>query len=145
MKYLLSQSERHICFLGGCDNKTTGLVNMWVDFCTFNIWPVYPHTVGQVLGTLPLLLNILGRVPTNQDVFRGALEDLKEVLAILNHHLTFKTFLVGTAFSYADLFVASSLNPFFSLVIDRDVRAQFPHVVRWYLFISNVREISSVN
>lgn len=56
MKYLLSQSERHICFLGGCDNKTTGLVNMWVDFCTFNVWPLYPHTVGQILGILSFLM-----------------------------------------------------------------------------------------
>jgi len=50
MKYLLTHYEHEASFFGGSDVKSNALVNMWVDFCTYNVWPLYSHTVGQVLG-----------------------------------------------------------------------------------------------
>ena len=50
MKYLFTFYEGKPDLFGGCDEKSRGLVNMWVDFCNHNICPLYSHTVGQVLG-----------------------------------------------------------------------------------------------
>lgn len=132
MKYLMS-SEKLLDIMGN-NNKTAALISMWVDYCTFNVWSLYPHTIGQVLG----------QCPENLEVFNSAVEDLMTVLGQLNHHLTFKTYLVETTFSYADLFVAGSLNPFFSLILDESRRNLFPNVTRWYSFIGNLNQLSSV-
>ncbi len=51
VKYILKHYQFEEKLFGGGDNKLNGLINMWVDFCTYNIWPLYTHTVGQILGT----------------------------------------------------------------------------------------------
>jgi len=135
MRYLLSTHEQtKNDILGANNDKSDALITMWTDFCSFNIWPLIPHVIGQIIG----------KTQKNKDVFNMAIEDLMIVLKKIDSHLSLRTFLVGNSFTYADLIVASSLNLFFTLILDENKRSQCPNVTRWFMFSSNVPQLSSV-
>jgi elongation factor 1-gamma len=38
----------------------------------------------------------------------------------------------------------AALHPYFSLVLDGKLRESIPHVLRWFLYVANIKEVASV-
>jgi elongation factor 1-gamma len=52
--------------------------------------------------------------------------------------------LVDHQVSLADLVLAHSLYPYFTLVLDEASRQRIPNLFRWFLFVANIKEVSTV-
>ena len=133
-RFFLERDEAVHEVLVGKDVQRRSSINMWIDFVSTNLWPFYDEIIGQILG----------KTETHQDLFSLAIGDLMQVLLKINNHLAFRTFVVDYQISFGDLVIATSLYPYFSLVVDEKLRANLPHLVRWYSFISNLKEVSAV-
>ena len=133
-RFFLEKDEAVHEVLGGKDVQRRSSINMWIDFVSTNLWPFYDEIIGQILG----------KTETHQDLFSLAIGDLMQVLLKINNHLAFRTFVVDHQISFGDLVLATSLYPYFSLVVDENFRSTVPHLVRWYSFIANLKEVSGV-
>lgn len=108
-------------------------VEMWVDFSISSIWPVLIEIESQLSSNAPVM-----------EVFNEAMNDLVAVIHRLNNHLRFRTYMVSTSYSLADLVVSGFLFNLFNTVIDNDLQFKFNHVTRWFKYVAQVREFSSV-
>lgn len=133
-RYLLEKEVVYNEVLVGKDAKRKSSIDMWTDFVATNLWPFYDVIVGQVTG----------RTETHHELFNLAIEDLMQVLLKINNHLALRTFLVDYQISFCDLVLTTSLYPYFSLVIDEKLRAKIPHLVRWYSYVANLKEVTAV-
>jgi len=97
-------------------------VDQWIDFCSNNI--ELPASIW--------FYPILGYMAENAAATARAKTDLASALAILNNHLSSRTYLVGEAITLADITVASTLVYPFKFVCDAKYRAAFPNVMRWF-------------
>jgi elongation factor 1-gamma len=125
------------CFgtnLLGKDKTEKSEVCMWLNHTVNSIWPFYHHIIGQITG-----LN-----QSNQEVFKTACDDLNSVLDNLNDTLRFKSFLVGSGLTFADLFLAFSLYPYFTMLLTDEHRKRFANVARLYLYSANVKQVQQV-
>jgi elongation factor 1-gamma len=80
---------------------------------------------------------ILGYMDERADVTEKAEEDLAKALAIVEAHLTLRTFLVGEKVTLADIVLACALFYPMKMVLDAEFREAFPHVVRWFMTVVN--------
>ncbi len=65
-------------------------------------------------------------------------------LKTLNTHLASRTYFVGERLTLADLFVAASIQKAVDLTMDKEVRAQVPHVVRHMETIANHPQLKEI-
>ena len=100
----------------------SALVDSWIDFSAHDI------ELPATLWFYP----VLGYIPYNAAVTAKAKADLARALAILEKHLTDKTYLVGHKITLADIAVVSALVYPFKFVADASYRAPFPNVIRWF-------------
>ena len=133
-RYLLERNDGVFQVLVGKELQRKSSIDMWTDFVATNVWPFYDEVIGQITG----------KTETHQDLFPLAITDLMQVLTKINNHLTFRTFLVDHQISFSDLVLACSLYPYLSLVIDEKLRNDIPHIVRWYSYVANIKEVSAV-
>ena len=133
-RYLLEKNDAVFQVLVGKELQRKSSIDMWIDFVATNVWPFYDEVIGQITG----------KTETHQDLFTLAINDLIKVLTKINNHLTFRTFLVDNQISFCDLVLASSLYPYMTLVIDEKLRSDIPHLVRWYSYLANLKEVSAV-
>jgi elongation factor 1-gamma len=133
-KYILSNDSNLREILIGKDNKRIALNDAWIDFTSYNVFPFYDIIIGQVTG----------KSESHQELFSTAISDLLKVLEKVNTHLTFRTFLVDHQVSLADLILAASLHPYFTLILDGKMRETIPNVMRWFLYVANIKELTSV-
>jgi elongation factor 1-gamma len=131
-KYLLAENETIYNILYGKELKKRALNDSWIDYTSFNVWPFYDEIIGQITGKLD----------AHDNLFSTAIGDLMQVLVKINKHLTFRTFLVDHTVSLADVVLATALYPYFTLVLDEKLRDNIPNVLRWFLFVSNIKEVS---
>jgi elongation factor 1-gamma len=134
MWYIVMNDEKCGKLLMGKDQNEAAEVCMWLNHTINTIWPFYDHIIGQVTGCSPC----------NQEVFNHACEDLMSTLGNVNDHLKFKSFLVGSGLTLADLFLAVSLYPYFSLVLADECRTKISNVTRLYLFAANLKQFQAV-
>lgn len=87
---------------------------------------------------------IQGKVAYNKAVTEKAKADITAVLTMLNQHLASRTFLVGEAVTLADIVVFASLLDLFKLVVDREFRKAFGHVVRWFTTVAEQPHVRAV-
>ena len=133
--YLLKLNEKfNELLLNPKNHLENAEINMWLDFCSYNIWPLFNHTVDQITG----------KADFNIEVFDLAVAELKSILTILNNHLTYRTYLVGNSVRLCDLLIASSLNLHFTLLLNCEDRNLFNNVTRWFKQISSLKEFQSV-
>jgi elongation factor 1-gamma len=132
--YLLNKECEKTNGLLGKEKNDCAEVSMWLNHITYNIWPFYGHIIGQITGL----------VPNNGEVFKTACDDLMGMLGKINETLKFKSFLIGTSLTLADLFLAASLHPYFTMVFTEDCRKKIPNVTRLYLFASSIKQYQQV-
>jgi len=133
-KYVLSNNEDLYALLNGTNIKDQMNNQMWIDYVSFNIWPFYDEIIGQILGN----------VESNQEIFTMAIPDLMNVLLTINKHLTFRTFLIDHHVSFADIVLAHAVYPYFTLIFDEKLREKIPNVLRWFSYVTNIKEVSGV-
>lgn len=105
----------------------SGLVDAWIDFAAHEV------ELPATLWVYP----VFGYLPHNAAVTDKAKADLAAALETLDAHLADKTYLVGEKVTLADITVASALVYPYKIVMSPEYRAQFPHVLRWFLTIVN--------
>lgn len=71
-------------------------------------------------------------MPFSQSAYEKAKMDLAAGLAVLEKHLSDKTYLVGSELTLADICVACTLLYPFKLVCDKAYLAPYPHVLKWF-------------
>jgi len=133
-KYILSNDSNLSDILIGKENKRKAMNDSWIDFTSYNVFPFYDIIIGQVIGMSE----------TNEELFSTAKSDLMKVLDKVNSHLTFRTFLIDHHVSLADLVLAASLHPYFTLILDSKMRDSIPNLMRWFSYIANIKELTSV-
>ena len=97
-------------------------VDQWVDF-----------TTGEI--DAPLLswyLPIAGIWPHSAEKEAAAKEALKKSLAILDAHLSTRTYLVGDAVTLADIVACANVFLGFTKLFDAAYRKTIPNVTRWF-------------
>lgn len=134
-KYLLNlnQSVSKI-LLGGENLSQVASIEMWVDFVNFKIRPFYDYLVSPILS---------GK-EANAEVTKIAFEDLANILSELNQYLTLKSFLVEHSVTFADIFLAVNLHPYYTLLFDEAKRAGIANVTRHYFYIANMKLFTTV-
>lgn len=123
--YFTSQNER-TSLLGETKEDRASILK-WMSFSNTDV----PSALAK--WGLPLL----GREPYNKKNVDAAIESSKKLLSVFEKHLLNHTFLVTEKLTLADIFVAGMLSMGFSLVFDRDFRAGFPNLTRWYTTVVN--------
>ena len=135
LKYMARVSEKSRSeLIHSSEPEEMAMIEMWIDFCGNNIWPLYDNLVGMISGA----------IPANKIVFSEAMFDLMVVLGRINTHLQFKTFFVGYSYTLADLVMSTSLVDLYMLVIDNVMRDSTNNLSRWYTLVSNLKEFNSV-
>eukprot|EP00003_Mantamonas_plastica_P016662 TRINITY_DN277_c1_g1_i2.p1 TRINITY_DN277_c1_g1~~TRINITY_DN277_c1_g1_i2.p1 ORF type:complete len:400 (+),score=114.47 TRINITY_DN277_c1_g1_i2:147-1346(+) len=120
--------------LAGSSNYDQTVVDQWVLFCDTEL-------------ALPLrawLYPIFGYMPENKEATKGAKEDVKKLMLVLNKYLQTRTFLVGNAITAADIAVVCTLKGAFTTVFEPKYRKQFKNVTRWFETCVNQKEFAAV-
>jgi elongation factor 1-gamma len=133
-KLILSNNSSVSEILYGKEARKRASNDSWMDFTSYSIWPLYDEIIGQITG----------KFESNGGLFSTALADLTTVLQKVDKHLTFKSFLVDHKVSLADIVLTIALHPYFTLAFDEQKRNEFPNLTRLFLFVSEIKEVSSV-
>jgi len=112
--------------VGGECRLSRAQVIRWMSFSDNEIVPASCNWVYPVLGILP----------DSPARLRGK-EDLCKLLNVVNQELKMKTWLVGERMSLGDICLACSLVLAFQRVLGPAMRAEFPHVTRWFNTVVN--------
>lgn len=75
---------------------------------------------------------LIGRIPYNKKNVEDSAQAALKNVGVLEQHLLTNTFLVGERITLADLFTAGILGRGFQYLFDKQWRASFPNVTRWY-------------
>jgi len=110
-------------------------VEMWIDFTKSNIWVL-----------LEGLFITKGGITNNPDanVFQEAEKEMKNVLLIINKHLSHRTYIISDSLSLADLFIAVSLKDIFSKVLKQEDLKALNYLTRWFKLISHIKEFKEL-
>jgi len=98
--------------------------------------------MAQGLG--PWFRPLNGSLPYNKAAVESAKAFTIKQLSILEAYLADRTFLVGERITIADIFVASMLTRGFELVLDAEVRAAIPNVLRHFNTIVHQEHFAAV-
>ncbi|XP_076273118.1 elongation factor 1-gamma [Rhynchophorus ferrugineus] len=109
----------------------------WIGFAEGEVLPAGCAWVFPILGIIP-------NIPSAQEAFKRAKEDMKSALNILNSHLLTRTYLVGERISLADIVVACNLLNPYKFVLDPDYRKPFGNVNRWFQTVVNQPQFKAV-
>jgi len=109
-------------------------VDQWIEFCSKDL------ELPATLWFYP----VIGYMPFNASTTAKAKEDLKKALAVLESHLTYRSYLVGNKVTLADITVVSTLLYPMKIVLSPEFRNQFPCVMRWFNTCVNQTEFKAV-
>jgi elongation factor 1-gamma len=133
INYLALNDEKFAGMLGKEKNEKAE-VCMWLNYITCQIWPFYEHIIGQITGSMQ----------RNDEVFNTAGQDLMSILGNINENLKFKSFLVGSNVTLADLFLSFSLFPYYSMILTDECKSKLPCVTRLFLYTTNIKQLQAV-
>ncbi len=118
-KYFTNQNNS----LFGSDEFDRAQINQWVEFAHNEI-----NRYSKAL-----IYPLFGFAPFSKEESDAAMKELKEWLKILNAQLNGRDFIVGDAYTMADLEVFFSLRAYFQLVFPEELRKKlFPDVSAWF-------------
>ncbi|KAF3838486.1 hypothetical protein F7725_010254 [Dissostichus mawsoni] len=120
--------------LRGATPQAAAQVLQWVSFADSEIIPPASAWVFPTLGIMQF----------NKQATEQAKEDVKRTLAVLNHHLNTRTFLVGERISLADISVACSILWLYKQVLEPSFRQPYPNVTRWFVTCVNQPQFKTV-
>ena len=109
-------------------------VDSWVDFCSHDL--ELPATMW--------IYPALGYLPYNAEACAKAKADFARALAVLEAHLSDKTYLVGHQITLADIAIVCTLLYPFKFTADAAYRAPFPNVMRWFTTCVNQPQFDAV-
>lgn len=112
----------------------TAQVDSWVDFASHDV------ELAASLWVYP----ILGLAKFDAELHKTAVADMHKALAVVEAHLTSRTFMVGEAVTLADIVLAAVLYNPFRLVFDGAVREAYPCVTRWFYTCVNQAAFAAV-
>jgi len=110
------------------------LVQQWILFADNELSNNWSGWFGPLMGYRPYLK------PSVDD----AIEKIKRAMDVLNKVLLHQTYLVGEKISFADICVASSLIHPFKVVFDKEFRAQYKNVNRYFNTVVNQPHFKAV-
>jgi elongation factor 1-gamma len=87
---------------------------------------------------------LIGRDPYNKKNIDDAQTKTNKNLKVLESHLIANTYLVAERLTLADLYVAGIAARGFQYLFDKEWRAQYPAITRWYDTIANQEIFSAV-
>jgi len=119
--------------MGGCCLEQAQ-VDQWMEFTSNNVELPVTMWVYQTMGLLP----------ANADNAARAKADLSKALAVVEAHLSSRTYLVGQRVTMADITLATTLVYPFKWVCDNAFRAAIPNTMRWFDTIVNQPQVEAV-
>ncbi|KIM81995.1 hypothetical protein PILCRDRAFT_71285 [Piloderma croceum F 1598] len=118
----------------GSDAKENALVDQWVHLVDTELEA--PATmVGQLLR---------GGIPYNKPFHTILLEKVTRTLGTLNTHLATRTFFVNERITFADLVIGSMIQRLVAIIIDPEMRAKFPNVIRHMETVVNQPKVKEI-
>ncbi|KAF2460275.1 glutathione S-transferase [Lineolata rhizophorae] len=131
--YFLADSGPKREQLLGRDTRERALIQQWVSFSDLEIFET----------TLPLLLMQLGRSPYDEAAVTRKEGNARRALTYLNGHLKGRKWLVkDDEVTLADLSVGGALSIAFKYYLDKEARAEFPEIPRWYTELTKMKEVA---
>jgi len=118
-RYVARLGESH---LFGSTAFEAGQIDQWMDWVRGDL-----ELAGAVW-----LYPIFGLFPNNPQATEKAKEDIKKQLIMLDDHVATRSYLVGDNISLADIVVACTLVPLYTVVFDVTYRSAFPNVNHWF-------------
>lgn len=137
LKYLVSLSKESIIdFLHPSNKLESASIEMWIDYTVNSVWTLRES----------LLVNSNGKIEitSNNEIKKEALVDLGVVLERVNTDLQFKTFLVCSNLTLADLILACSLKEIYEVVLDEKTISNFNNLTRWFKLVSNLKQYKAI-
>lgn len=80
---------------------------------------------------------LIGRIPYNKKAVEESIVKTNNAMKVLDDHLLINTYLVSERLTLADVFCAGIIYRAFAFVFDKQWRAEFPSVSRWFETIAN--------
>jgi len=118
----------------GKDALTQAQIMQWISFAETHMLPPATKLVFPVLGLMPF----------NKSANEEAMSNVKKALSVLNTHLLPKTFLVGERISLADIVLCCTMLRLYENIMDKDFRAPYVNVHRWFTTLINQEEFKAV-
>eukprot|EP01129_Flabellula_baltica_P012063 TRINITY_DN5394_c0_g1_i1.p1 TRINITY_DN5394_c0_g1~~TRINITY_DN5394_c0_g1_i1.p1 ORF type:complete len:438 (-),score=103.32 TRINITY_DN5394_c0_g1_i1:1300-2613(-) len=112
----------------------TGKVDSWIEWVRTDF----------ELPAATLLYPLWRFIEGNDEDIINATEDLLGYLEVINGHVTENTFLIGSDFTLADIFVAYSFIPLYIEVFDIPIRKLFSSFTRWFETVIDQPEFKEV-
>ena len=138
LKYLIGLSNDSIVsFLHPSNLQESSLIDMWTDYVISNLW--------TLIETLFIIENKGISITTEENIKKEALSELSIVLSTLNNNLKFKTYLVSSNFTLADLILASSLKIIYDKILKQEDIKKYNNVTRWFKLSSDLKEFKSIH
>jgi glutathione S-transferase len=124
LRYLARMNDSNI--LLPSDPRKIALVDQWLDWVAQSINPEMK----------PVFLGLVRVSPEKRDYdgIENAKRSLEQRWAVLDRHLEGKSYLLGDAFTIADIAIAIQADRWFRLVADH---SRLPNVERWMELIRN--------
>jgi len=120
--------------LRGTTPLDQALILEWINVADHEILPSSCTWVFPCLGIMQF----------NKQATDRAKEDVKRILALLNTHLSTRTYLVGERITQADIAVACTMLNLYEHVLEPAFREPFINVNRWFTTLVNQQEFKKV-
>ncbi|KAI5854824.1 hypothetical protein BZA05DRAFT_392682 [Tricharina praecox] len=134
--FVLSECIAIAIYLAAQNEKTTLLGKTKQDYASILRWMSFSNT--EVLSNLGSWFRpLIGRDAYNKKNVDAAQAATLKVVGVVESHLSLNTFLVGERLSLADIFSASVFSRGFEFVFDKEFRASYPNVTRWFDLVRN--------
>jgi glutathione S-transferase len=121
-------------------NKLTDsvTVEMWINFIISNIWVLLEVIFIKDKESGKIVLD------DKSDVHETAVKDLFQVLKKINDYLHFKTYMVGSSMSLADIILSACLKEVYGKVFTTENAKSLNNLTRWFKLICNLKEFKQI-
>ena len=110
-------------------------VEMWINFVISNIWVLLEVIFVKDKET--------GKI-TKSDIAVTAEEHLFDVLKKINDYLHFKTYMVGSSMSLADIILSACLKEVYGKIFSTENAKSLNNLTRWFKLICNLKEFKQI-
>ncbi|KAI9752174.1 MAG: hypothetical protein M4579_005726 [Chaenotheca gracillima] len=129
--YILTECIAIAIYITSQNEKTTLLGKTKQDYASILRWMSFAnHEVLPKLGGW--FRPLIGRDFYNKKSVEDSKKAANKAIGVLENHLLVHTYLVGERVTLADLFVAGILGRGFQYVFDKEWRAEYPNVTRFF-------------
>ncbi|KAK4215904.1 hypothetical protein QBC37DRAFT_418036 [Rhypophila decipiens] len=141
--YVLSECIAIAIYVTSQNEKTTLLGKTKQDYASILKWMSFFNS--EVLPNMGAWYRpLLGKIPYNKKAVDDASKAALKAISVAETHLKSNTYLVGERITLADLFSVGLISRGFEFFFDKEWRAQYPNVTRWYETVYNQPIYSAV-